>query len=444
MKKSSLIGHTIELLDLIRPLAQPADNVVRDFFRTRHYLGSKDRRFISEATYGVLRHYRLLRFHGGVAAEKMGMQSALVPSLLLYAAYALKILNEPPEDVMTDVGGMWQPAFPRIPCADVLNTLAASEVPGEVLRDPAARMALMYSFPDFIVAEWLARFGEAETRDLCNALNQPAPTTIRVNTLRASPGQCRQRLLEEGVETDPGTLSPTCLILKKRVNTNSLQSYRDGWFEMQDEASQMISLLADPQPGQVVVDACAGGGGKMLHLAALMGNSGELSAIDSDEVRLSNVLPRILRAGVGNATFLHTGKDRTEIEKLRGKADAVLVDAPCSGVGTFRRNPAAKLMVDEKYADRMAALQRSILRDYAALVKPGGRLVYSTCTLIKRENEDIVNDFLAGNPAFVQVPAADILRRRDINLNFAGDHLVLLPHKTGTDGFFAAAFQRSS
>jgi 16S rRNA (cytosine967-C5)-methyltransferase len=443
MKTSSLIGHIIELLDLIRPLRQPVDNVVNEFFRARHYLGSRDRRFISETIYDILRNYRLLHFHAEDGLKKSGFAMVQVPSLFIYVSYVLKVKNEEVRTVLADVSGMLHISHPAFEPEPALNAIATSSPPQDVMTNPAKRIAFTFSMPPFIVSEWIERFGQSETGTLSESLNTSAPTTIRVNTLKTSVASCQSRLKAEGVESDRTALSPFGLVLHKRINTQALLSFKDGWFEMQDEGSQLLSLLVHPRPGQVIVDACAGGGGKTLHLAALMENEGELHAIDIDEKRLARMRPRLDRAGVTIAHLYHSERQKTILTSLQAAADAVLVDAPCSGIGTLRRNPALKLSVNEEYVERISKSQQSLLGRYSAFVKPGGRLVYSTCTLLRRENENVVEDFVATHPAFTLLTATDILQRQHVDVASDSPFLTLLPHKTGTDGFFAAVLQRA-
>lgn len=438
MKKISLIGHLCEVLDLVRQLKHPADNVVREFFRARHYLGSKDRRFISETLYTILRNYKLLHRFASSVMDKVAPPD--VPSLAIYAVYALKIENESLESILTDIEPAWQIAFPGTDCKAFLNGVSAADILHEIESDAVQRIALKYSFPDSIISEWVDRFGENEASRLCEAMNQPAATTIRVNTLRATVEECQRRLLAEGIDSHRPQLSPFGLVLAKRINVQASKSFKDGLFEMQDEGSQLVSLLLEPKAGQMIVDACAGGGGKTLHIAALMKNEGDVRAVDVDERRFSNIRQRITRAGVTIATLQKA--DDTTVNNLAAEADAVLVDAPCSGVGTFRRNPAAKLTWSQSTVDRLAKTQHEILQTYSAFVKSGGRLVYSTCTLLRQENENVVVEFLKSHAEFQLVPASESLQKYDIEVESSSPFLTLLPHETDTDGFFAAVLVR--
>ncbi len=444
MKKSSLIGHVCELLDLVRPLKQPADIIVKDFFRTRHYLGSKDRRFISETLYDILRNYRLARFHAEAGMKQAGISAPHVPSLLIYISYVLKIRKEEPAAILPDFQGMWRISFPKVECEVVLNAIVSSSFPIEIENNSIRKLGLLYSIPDFIVEEWVGRFGEAETVQICESMNRSAPITTRVNTLKATVEACQERLAGEGIASKRTPLSPFGLILEKRINSQALQSFKDGWFEMQDEGSQMLSMLLEPKQGSLVVDACAGGGGKTLHIAALMSNEGEIHSIDVDEKRLFNIQVRLQRAGITIARLHHQRKVGNDIAVLKNSADGVLVDAPCSGVGTFRRNPAAKLGINEDYVRQMAATQQSILDTYSELVKPGGRLVYTTCTLLRIENEDVVEKFLSSHPEFDLVSAPGILKSQNVPVETSAPFLTLFPQNAGTDGFFAAVMCRKT
>jgi 16S rRNA (cytosine967-C5)-methyltransferase len=441
MNKTSLIGHVIELHDGILRSTHPADTIVKEFLRKRHYLGSKDRRFISETIYDLLRHFRLLSVYVDETFKAMGKANNNA-SIATYAALAVKLRNEPIDSVFPQVSGLWRVYIPNTDCLSLLTSLMSVDLPRDIRDDTAKRTAVMHSFPDSIVREWMERFGPDEAEKLCTALNQPAPITIRVNTLKVTVEECRQALDREGVTSRQTILSPYGLVLEKRINTQALRSFKEGYFEMQDEGSQLLSMLLDPVPGTTVVDACAGGGGKSLHLAALMQNKGTLVAIDVEERRLANMRRRLERAGVSIAHLFLAGSDQSRIDAWKGLADSVLVDAPCTGVGTFRRNPGAKLLFREEFVGRMVETQRSVLQMYARLVKPGGRLVYATCSLLRGENEEVIDWFLSTHPEFSLQPAALIMEKHGIKIDVPAEFLTLLPHRTWTDGFFASVMRR--
>ncbi len=444
MRRSSLFGHIIEILDQMRVSRLPADRLLVEFFRSRHYLGSSDRRFVADTFFGILRHYAFLRHLLRAAcagAGPGGRSPAEFPPVAYCAAYGARFLGTGRDALVADLLASWRIA--GLAC-DLTSAVASlSEDPSALLpEDPVQRIAIEHSFPEMIVREWSERFGRDETGELCRALNAPAPITIRVNTLKTTVEQCAEALLQSGVRTTPGRVAPQALVLEKRVNAQAFPAYRQGFFEMQDEGSQLISLLLSPKPGELVVDACAGGGGKSLHCAALMENRGKIVAIDIDDTKLRTLSARALRAGISIVHLLSARRNKQPIDRLAGSADAVLVDAPCSGVGTFRRNPWLKrTLTDRGLQDRFAP-QRLLLDRYAGLVKPGGRLVYATCTLLRRENEEVVSDFLDSHPEFRLVPAQQALDKHSRSCCIE-DVMLLLPHRTTTDGFFAALLSRS-
>jgi 16S rRNA (cytosine967-C5)-methyltransferase len=441
MKRSSLYGHTIELLDIIRSSRSPADKVVRGFYRSRRYLGAADRRFISEETFGILRSYRWLESLVADALRRAEVPATFGSSsgILLCAAHAVRSCGRDPDEVGTDLSDLGEPPTTGPDLKSFVESLENALPYSPQEKSPAVILPLEYSLPRFVVQEWLERFGLEETRSLCAALNRPAPTTIRVNTLKCGVEECQTRLAGEGIVSTESRLAPVGLKLTKRVNVESLSAFREGWFEMQDEGSQLLSHLLAVRQGECVVDACAGTGGKTLHLGALMKNRGTILSIDVDDRRLGRLKQRVRRAGVSVSLILTAQRQSAAIDQFRGKADAVLVDAPCSGVGTFRRNPGAKLRLAEQDIGGFARTQRRVLERYSSLVRPGGRLLYATCTLLRQENEEIVRSFLDHHPEFAITPLVPV---QGTNIQSDGS-MLLLPHHTDTDGFYACLMVRS-
>ena len=444
MKRSSLIGHLVELLDLFRGDRQPADRILKAYYRRRGYLGSKDRRYISECFFGLLRNLALVEYYAGRSLEPSprGATRTRPPSIALLTAYLVRVGHDDAAALRPDVAGMWNKTVREVELDTFFSALLTIAPPGDHEGVPAGRLAIEYSLPEFIVTEWVAEFGGPGAEELCRSLSEPAPTSIRVNTLRCSVGECRERLAREGIGVGPARISPGALCLTKRTNVSALQSFREGWFEMQDEGSQIIGMLVLPAPGSRIVDACAGGGGKTLHLAALMRNTGTIVSIDVDEKRLGAIQPRLARAGVTIVELMHAVRDEARIAAMNNSADAVLVDAPCSGVGTFRRNPGAKMLVTPEGVEHLVSTQSTLLDRYANLVKPGGRLVYSTCTLLRAENQDQIEAFLGRHAEFTIQQAGALLRQQGIAIEGEGPFLVLLPQRYGTDGFFAAVLEK--
>jgi 16S rRNA (cytosine967-C5)-methyltransferase len=444
MKRSSLIGHVIELHDAIRASKQPADIVVREFIRSRHYLGSKDRRFITEMVFGLIRNFKLINVYAEETLRLTGGATLprTVPSVVLIAVYCVRVIDETIDNLLPDLSGLWRVYVPDTNCERFLSTLSSVALPEWIGKDAGLSIATRYSFPESVVQEWIERYGADETEQLCASLNAPSPITVRVNTLATTVEHCEATLKQEGIEAHRTALSPVGLTLSKRINAQALQSFKSGYFEMQDEGSQLLSMLVQPSSGMTVVDACAGGGGKTLHLAALMQNSGAVIAIDVDQQRLMKMQERLHRAGVSIVRTYVAAQDQGSIDEFKGRADTVLIDAPCSGVGTFRRNPGTKSKFTDTFVDSMALMQRNVLEKYSTLVKPGGRLVYSTCTLLKKENEDQVSAFLEQHSDFELVSGPAILLQQGVSVDSSPPFLTLLPHKTTTDGFFAAVMIR--
>lgn len=446
MRTSSLIGHVVEVLDIVRPGLQPADTVVKEFFRARHYLGSSDRRFIAERTFAILRHHRLLEVFCRQALAMLGSASPPVPmpSLMLLVAHEIRNTGRAPDELETEISGIWRMVVKDVPPGAFIGALSGVEIPEEMRRDPALALATEHSLPDFVVRDWMEAYGQEESAALCAASNGSPPVTIRVNTLRGEVEECRKMLETEGILSTRTRFSPVALALQKRINAQALHSFRQGRYEMQDEGSQLLANLLEVRPGMTVLDACAGAGGKSLHMAALMHNRGKILALDVDARKLENFTLRCRRAGVTIAATAVVAQDADPGVYEGLEADAVLVDAPCSGVGTFRRNPGAKLRCTQEYSRSLARTQGTLLERYSSFVKAGGRLVYSTCTLVRNENQQIVEQFLRDHTAFTIVRAGDVLARQRIACPGSEKYLELLPHRTGTDGYFAAVLQRNT
>jgi 16S rRNA (cytosine967-C5)-methyltransferase len=282
---------------------------------------------------------------------------------------------------------------------------------------------------------------------LIDALKEGAPLDLRVNALKADRDAVREELAAHGVGATATRFSPDGLRLVDKPGLMSWPPYREGRIEVQDEGSQLIARLVQPKRGAMVVDFCAGAGGKTLALGALMRSSGRLYAFDINAKRLAGLGPRLKRSGLSN---VHPVAIRSEtdarVKRLSGKCDRVLVDAPCSGSGTLRRNPDLKWRFDESELARVNNVQHAVLAAAARLVKPGGRIVYATCSVLARENEEVVTAFLASNPGFQTVPAATVLTSQGVRIDHLArfaPYFVMLPHLHGTDGFFAAVLERA-
>jgi len=443
LRHSSLIGHAVEAYGLVTGSQHPADSMIDNFFRSHKYLGSHDRRFIAETVYGMLRYKRRTEWlceavphrHDGPADETARFLQCMV--------YRTAFANEAAEMLVGELDA--EPAEKQSLLLFLAETKERNKNIDDkfpFLEDVTKDLALRFSFPEWMIEEWRAQFGDEETRRMCGALNTSAPLTLRVNTLKTSVKECEERLAKERIGSERTKFSPFGLTLQKRINVFELDVFRNGFFEVQDEGSQLLSMLVDPKPTSKVVDACAGGGGKSLALAALMKNRGTIFALDTNAFRLEGLRKRIRRSGVDTIRVRKIEAGELPAE-LAGSADTVLVDAPCSGLGTIRRNPGMKWTVTPASVAELKGKQSEILDHYSRFVKVNGRLAYSTCTMMHAENEAVVEKFLADHPEFEMMEPASILRRYGLESLSPEKYFRLKPHVHGTDGFFAAVMRRT-
>ena len=413
----ALFAHAEAVLGQLLRFDYPADAVVSRYFREHRQLGHADRAFVAETVFAVLRRGRSLEAR---CAGKLSDRRRLLVALAVSRGWSQRELAP----VLKASEEEW---------------LAAAKAMPETDFPPAVRADL----PDWLYQRLAVQFGPDEVQTLASALNQPAPLDLRVNTLKANRDDVLARLTADGIAAMPGRLSPLAVRLRDKPALAKHPLFIEGAVEVQDEGSQLLGFLLEPKRGEMVVDFCAGAGGKTLLLGALMRNTGRLYAYDVSDKRLANLKPRLARSGLSNVHPARIEHERdTKIKRLAGKADRVLVDAPCSGLGTLRRNPDLKWRQDEAAVAELTVKQAAILAAASSMVRPGGRLVYATCSLLSAENDAIVAAFLASHPEFTLTPAAAILNRQGIA--YDGDTLRLLPDQHNTDGFFAAALDRQA
>jgi 16S rRNA (cytosine967-C5)-methyltransferase len=416
-----MLDSAAELLRQLLTFSQPADAVISKYFREHRELGPRDRAFIAETVYSVLRRKRLL--------ERICGAQPKVRQLLLAA--------------LAKLGGVSQRQFGELLDKDETAWFVAMK--GQ--KEPELSLAEQADFPDWL-GERLLRDRSAEAiLALARGLNQPAPLDLRVNPMKTTRDSVLARLTAEGIEAAPCRLAPLGIRLKEKPVLSRHPLYLGGEIEVQDEGSQLLAHLLDPKRSEMVVDFCAGAGGKTLLLGALMRSTGRLYAFDVAAKRLARLKPRVARSGLSNVhPACIAGENDARVKRLAGKIDRVLVDAPCSGLGTLRRNPDLKWRQTAQSVGELASKQRDILAGAARLVKLGGRLVYATCSILSEENEDVVDSFLATHPGFRRLSAAQILLAQKIavaDLGGAGD-MRLLPHVDDTDGFYAAVLERTA
>jgi 16S rRNA (cytosine967-C5)-methyltransferase len=402
-----------------------ADRALERVLRRERKLWASERRAAAEAVYGIIRWQGLLDW-------SLGGRPALA---LRYAAWLTRFGGVAPADAARRLG--LAPAS-LAPLSDAGARLAA-------VTDPLERFALEASLPRWIAERFVTERGMEDARRLAAAMNARAPLTVRANLLVGDRQALRASLRAEGVFAEPTPHSPWGLVLDGHQNAFSLETFRAGAFEIQDEGSQLIAFACQARPGWTVVDACAGAGGKALALAMEMRNKGTLHALDSDAGRLADARKRARRAHVHNLRFRTIGAGEEavgQLEDLAGKVDLVLVDAPCSGLGTLRRKPDARWRLEPGDPEEFAGLQRALVARFAGLVRPGGRLVYATCSIGRTENGDVA-DFAEREVGLVPAPLAPLLgEERARTLGAVGGRLELYPHLHGTDGFFMAAFEK--
>jgi 16S rRNA (cytosine967-C5)-methyltransferase len=412
----ALFAHAEAAMTALLSFEHPADGALSYYFRQHRELGHADRGFVAEACYATLRRLRSL--------------SARCPDdqprkLLLAAMYCLRGWNlKQLAPILKDGDAEW---------------LAAAKAANTDEWRPAVRCDL----PDWLYERLSARFpGDIEA--LATALNRPAPLDLRVNPLKATREAVLKQLAADHIAAEACRFSPLGIRLEEKPVLSKHPLFVDGSIEVQDEGSQLLGFLVAPKRGEMVADFCAGAGGKTLLLGALMRSTGRLYAFDVAEKRLANLKPRLARSGLSNVHPVRIESENDQkVKRLAGKLDRVLVDAPCSGLGTLRRNPDLKWRQSPESVEELVAKQTAILASASRLVKPGGRLVYATCSLLTEENDAIVQAFLSAHPDFRVLPAGELLQRQGIELSLEGDALRLLPHVHGSDGFFAMAMERS-
>lgn len=408
------LDMTAAALRAVLPLEHPADAILRHFFRDCPELGVNDRAFITEIVFGILRH----RFFLEHAADTTAPRPLLLAYLVKFQGMNLRELTP----LVSETEAKW------------LTGIKAATPESQPL-------AIQAEFPEWLVEKLRSCMTEADILNLGRSLQQAASLDLRVNTLLASRDEILAALIKDGIESSATPYSPSGIRLVGKPAINRHALFLTGKVEVQDEGSQLLGYLLAPKRSDMVVDFCAGAGGKTLMLGALMHSQGRVYAFDISEKRLNNLKPRLKRSSLSN---LHPQRIANEndikVKRLSGKIDRVLVDAPCSGLGTLRRNPDLKWRQSPHSIEGLKRKQAAILSSAANLLKPGGRLVYATCSFLPEENQEIIEHFLAAHPRYTLLNCAELLAQQKIPLD-TGKFLQLSPSLHGTDGFFAAALE---
>lgn len=384
----------VQALDSIFSGKRYADKVIEKVLKSNPKWGARDRRFIAETTYDIVRWYLLLK----------------------------RVTDAKGDDYWRLLGGWCALNGVDLPAWEEFKGINPNKVRDEEQKARAVRR-VRESIP-----EWLDELGEQELGKLWDkelqSLNEEADVVLRVNTLKISKRELHDRLEEEEVFTEILDAFPDALVLEERQNVFGTSAFKEGLFEVQDAASQLIAPFLRIEPGMRVIDACAGAGGKTLHLAALMKNKGRIVAMDVEQWKLDELSKRARRAGVSNMETRFIESSKT-VKRLENSADRLLLDVPCSGLGVLRRNPDAKWKLSLDFIAKVKELQQHIINDYCLMLKPGGLMVYSTCSILSSENEKQVKQFLDGK----------------------GDQFELIEEKRtwpseGFDGFYMALIRR--
>lgn len=403
----------IDALEQVLRFERPADAVMSAFFREHRKLGSRDRKLISETVYAVLRRYCWLC--ALLEPQENSHRNLAIAALLRLRGHNLREINE------------------------LLKSSEQTLATELKARKPELSLAQQAELPQWVIdkLDW----PESDILALGQALQQAAPLDLRVNSFKGKRKKVLAQFAEEGIAAEETPHSNIGIRLGEKIALQQHPLFQDGQLEVQDEGSQLLGLMVAAKRGEMVVDFCAGAGGKTLLLASAMANRGRVYAVDVSEKRLKNLSPRLKRSGLSNiSTILINDEQDARIKRLNGKIDRVLVDAPCSGMGTLRRNPDLKFRQSSQSVSELNAKQSAILESAAHLLKPSGRLVYATCSLLREENEDIVEAFLAKHTDFTLLPVNEALPKLELEM---GDYLKLYPHLHQTDGFFAAAMVRN-
>jgi len=445
MTPAARIQAAIELLGQIAALQRPADQVVSEYVRARRFMGAKDRRAVTDLVFAVLRARARLDWWWAAAgpeprtAERHAHADAGEARARVLAALAL-IEGKTVADISALCDGRQYHPQPL----DDGERRILEAVDGAALSDPRQPDWVRLEVPDWLLPSFREAFGADTDRELA-ALHEPAPVDLRVNALTAeSRESAADSLREEGVETSPTPYAPWGLRVVGRRPVQATTAYRQGLVEVQDEGSQLVAALAGAHPGEAVCDFCAGAGGKTLALAAAMADRGRLVALDVDGKRLSRAGPRLERAGARNVERRLLADDGDPwLSEQAGQFHRVLVDAPCSGVGAWRRQPDSRWRLTPAALEWRMATQDAVLEQAAGLVRPGGRLVYATCSLLPEENRRRVAHFLDRYKAFRPVPIGRVWQETlGRSCPASGDDLTLGPARHATDGFYVAVLER--
>ncbi|MCD8339702.1 MAG: RsmB/NOP family class I SAM-dependent RNA methyltransferase [Burkholderiales bacterium] len=408
-------------LSKILKLDGPADVLMSLYFRDARHLGPRERSLIAEAIYFTMRNLSMITWRlDPIRPDRAPLLTGLLALAMQHGLESIpdQILGSEKDTVLRALKKK--------------KTDAPKQIQAEI--------------PEWLYERTVTQYTDHNA--LYTALRESAPLDLRVNSMKATPEEVIEDLTTHKVNAYRGEYSPDLVRLDTKPGITQWDIYKDGKIEVQDEGSQLIARLVQPKRGEMICDMCAGAGGKTLALGALMKSSGRIYAFDVNEKRLGGLKPRMRRAGLSNIyPAVIRNENDNHIKRLSSKMDRVLIDAPCSGTGTYRRNPDLKWRFGEDELERINEIQKNVLRSGARMLKPGGRIVYATCSILKQENQDVIEEFLEENNDFELVDAYEVLEKQgikfpDYHRKRFGKFFVMLPHLNGTDGFFGADLQK--
>lgn len=465
MRIKTLFEHTAELIRITFSSPNPTDKVISDIFRKKKNYGSKERKFVSNTLYFYFRNKLLMDYLSRNLIDKFQFENQFTPAVIVSVATSLIFENQFADYLPIEVLSKLQKNFVLDEflendyginytefVTNIIENLVELKGKIEAIRnielsnEDKDLLEIYYSFPKLLMSKILPNFDSIEElkKFLDNSRKQ-APITIRINTLKTTIEYIQNQFKKVNVDTTLSELVPNALKFFKRVQFSELTDFKSGYYEIQDEGSQLISLYLNPESRDKVLDACAGAGGKSLHIANLQGDLGEIVANDTEYARLMELPKRANRLGLNSIKINLTVKNSKKSIIVPGYFDKVLVDAPCSGLGTIRRDPLKKYRFNNKILEKLKANQKSILQHYAQFVAPNGYLVYSTCSILNEENIYIVESFLENNKNFEIVDPTDIIEKYNLHnkLRLKGPYYISVDFgNSSSDGFFMAKLKR--
>jgi 16S rRNA (cytosine967-C5)-methyltransferase len=426
-------------------------DILLDHVLKTNVLSALDRALLTQLLYGTLRwRGKIDWILDRILRQPLAGMDGYLRNLLRLTAYQILFLDKVPGYAAVNEGVALAKSYGGRSAGGLVNAIAR-----RLLReknklttpdseaDSVKRFSDIWSHPEWLVRKWLAYFGTAEIEALLRANNEEPPVVLRVNRLKGDQEALLEKLRAAGIDANPAPLSPQAIHLQGASSVTELPGFHEGLFQVQGEASQLVGFLLDSKPGERILDACSAPGGKTTHLAELMDDRGEIIATDSSARGIDKLKQNIRRLGLMSIRPVQADVERELTGELALPYDRILADLPCSGLGTLRSHPETKWHREERDVECLSQLQTKILSRLSSYLKPGGTLVYSTCTLTREENEQVVEGFLSHHEDFILERAAEVVPQSARHM-VRGNYFLALPHRDGTEGFFAARMRKKA